>query len=64
MNWNAPEIRALVRSALLEDNSRGDATAQLLLDPSWRVEAAIVAKQKGVVAGLPLAQGARSSHSI
>jgi len=56
MNWNAPEIRALIRSALLEDNARRDVTTQLLIDPAWRIEAIIVANQNGVVAGLPLAE--------
>ena len=56
VNWKAPEIRTLVRSALLEDNARHDITTHILIDPSWKIEAAIVAKQKGIVAGLPLAE--------
>ena len=57
MNWNAPEIQALVRSALREDNARADlTTTHTLIHPSWRVEAAIVSKQTGVIAGLPLAE--------
>ena len=55
MNWNAPEIRALVRSALREDHARADLTTRLLIRRRWRLEATIVAKQSGVVAGLPLA---------
>ena len=56
VNWNAPEIKTLVRSALREDNARHDLTTRLLINPTWRIEAAIVAKQKGIVCGLPLAE--------
>src|SRR4051794_25571960 len=56
MNWNAPEIRTLLRSALLEDQARADLTTRILIDPSWRVEAVMVAKAKGILAGLPLAE--------
>ena len=55
MFWNAPAIRALVRTALQEDSASSDITTQLLIDPHWRVRAEIVAHEKGVVAGLPLA---------
>ncbi len=55
-NWNAPLIQALVRSALKEDDARADVTTNTLIDPSWRVEAAILSKQRGVIAGLPLAK--------
>ena len=56
MNWDAPEIQAIVRSALHEDSARGDLTTRILIKPSWGIEAAIVAKQRGIVAGLPLAE--------
>jgi nicotinate-nucleotide pyrophosphorylase (carboxylating) len=56
VNWNTPEIRALVRSALQEDNARQDITTHLLIDPHWKVDAVLVSKQKGVIAGLPLAE--------
>jgi nicotinate-nucleotide pyrophosphorylase (carboxylating) len=56
MNWDAPEIQAIVRSALHEDSARGDLTSRLLIAPAWRIEAAIVAKQYGVICGLPLAE--------
>jgi nicotinate-nucleotide pyrophosphorylase (carboxylating) len=56
MNWNAPEIKSIVRSALREDDSRKDLTTRILINPAWRIDAAIVAKQDGVVAGLPLAE--------
>jgi nicotinate-nucleotide pyrophosphorylase (carboxylating) len=56
VNWNAPEIKAIVRSALHEDSARADLTTRIMIDPSWRIDAAIVAKQRGVLAGLPLAE--------
>lgn len=56
MNWDAPDIQALVRSALHEDSARGDLTTRILIDPAWRIDAAIVAKQRGIIAGLPLAE--------
>jgi len=56
MDWNAPEIDAIVRSALHEDRARHDLTSRLLIEPHWRIEAAILAKQYGIVAGLPLAE--------
>jgi nicotinate-nucleotide pyrophosphorylase (carboxylating) len=55
VNWNTPEIQDLVRIALREDSAQSDITTKLLIDPRWRVEASIVSKGRGVVAGLPLA---------
>jgi nicotinate-nucleotide pyrophosphorylase (carboxylating) len=55
--WDTPEIRSLIRSALLEDSTQSDLTTKLLINAAWRAEAAIVANQKGVVAGIPLAAG-------
>ena len=52
VNWDAPEIQAIVRSALHEDSARGDLTTRILIDPAWRIDAAIVAKQRGIIAGL------------
>jgi len=56
MNWNAPEIRTIIRSALHEDSAHSDLTTRILIDSTWRIDAAIVAKQNGVVAGIPLAE--------
>jgi nicotinate-nucleotide pyrophosphorylase (carboxylating) len=56
MNWDVPEIQAIIRSALHEDSARGDLTTRILIDPAWRIDAAIVAKQRGMIAGLPLAE--------
>ena len=56
MNWNSPAIRQLVRSALSEDSARRDITTRLLIHPKWRAKAVIISKEKGVIAGLPLAK--------
>lgn len=56
MNWDAPEIQAIIRSALHEDSAHSDLTTRILIDPKWRIEAAIVAKQHGIICGLPLAE--------
>lgn len=55
MKFNTPEIITLVRLALKEDAARSDLTTRLLINPHWTLEAAIIAKNAGVVAGLPLA---------
>ena len=39
---------------MAEDVGRGDLTTQLTVDPGTRAKAEIVAKQDGVIAGLPL----------
>lgn len=54
----SPELAAepIVRAALLEDVGRGgDLTTEALVDPQRRATARIVARQSGVVAGLPIA---------
>ncbi len=56
MDWNGPAIQKLIQLALHEDSARSDITTRILIDPAWRIEAMIVAKQTGVVAGLPLAK--------
>src|SRR5690349_6038909 len=45
----------LVRRALAEDVGRGDVTTQATIAPGTRSSARIVARQAGVVAGLPVA---------
>ena len=55
MQWRSPEIRALVALALSEDDARQDITSRLLIPTNVRLKAAFVAKQRGVVCGLPLA---------
>ena len=56
MRVTGPEIKHLIELALSEDIGCGDVTSRLLLrdDPSGR--AVIVAKQDGVLAGLPVAR--------
>ncbi len=56
MKWDAPEIAALIRSALEEDVGAGDVTTSALVPSAKNVKARIIAKQELVVAGLPLAQ--------
>ena len=56
MNWNSPDIRSLVRSALREDDYHRDVTTRLLVNPSWRIKAQLIVKEPGVIAGLPLAR--------
>lgn len=51
------DIDLLIQSALHEDlGASGDVTSKLLLDASKTGEAYIIAKQAGVVAGLPIAE--------
>lgn len=53
---NTPEVRALIRSALREDSVSADVTTPLIINPRWIVDARIVAKQSGVICGLPFAR--------
>jgi nicotinate-nucleotide pyrophosphorylase (carboxylating) len=50
-----PEIDALVRSALLEDGAFNDLTTIATVVSDRRARATLTARQKGVVAGVPLA---------
>jgi nicotinate-nucleotide pyrophosphorylase (carboxylating) len=52
--FDLPSVKALVESALAEDLGRGDLTTALTVGPEVRARAEIVAKQAGVIAGLPL----------
>jgi len=51
---SAPEL-ALVRLALAEDLPRGDVTSRAIFAPALRARAAIVARERAVVAGLAAA---------
>lgn len=55
MNWDSPEITALVRAALQEDIGSGDATVRALVPPGAVARARIVARQELIVAGVPIA---------
>src|SRR6185436_14317738 len=50
-------IRAAVRIALSEDHAESDVTTQWSVPSHVHVEAAMIAKQAGRVAGLPLVEG-------
>ena len=49
------EARRVVRAALREDLGRGDITTRAVVPRGALAAAAVIAKEKGVVAGLPLA---------
>lgn len=58
-NFNFPHTdwtRELVRQSLAEDIGKGDATTIISTGINTEIEAFIVARQPGVVAGLPLAE--------
>ena len=50
------EIEDLVKRALAEDIGEGDITAKILFPGAKKVKAIILAKEKGVIAGLPIAK--------
>jgi nicotinate-nucleotide pyrophosphorylase (carboxylating) len=54
--FDLPAVVDLIRSAVAEDLGRGDLTTQLTVDSGVRANAQIVAKQSGVLAGLPLVE--------
>ncbi|MFQ5706018.1 MAG: carboxylating nicotinate-nucleotide diphosphorylase [bacterium] len=57
VDLNASDLQGLVATALAEDlGSRGDVTSDWLLPDETKGTAVIVAKQEGIIAGLPVAQ--------
>lgn len=54
MNWDSEEIRELLNRALREDIGTGDVTTSVLVPEDLNSTATFVAKQAGVLAGLPL----------
>lgn len=56
MSLYVPECRDIVRMALAEDIGSGDITSLLTVDKDSPAKAKIVAKQAGIVAGLPVVQ--------
>jgi nicotinate-nucleotide pyrophosphorylase (carboxylating) len=54
----SPEFRACIQRALEEDIGSGDATSEAIIPAGAHMQAQIVAKQAGVVAGLDVAQAA------
>jgi len=56
IDWDAPEMTALIRAAIGEDVGSGDLTTSALVPADRLARARIVAKQNLVVAGLPVAE--------
>ncbi len=54
MDWNARRVRELIDAALHEDRTVADATSRLTVAPDQEAQAALVAKQECVLAGLDL----------
>ena len=52
--FELPSVRRLLRTALDEDLGRGDLTTGCVVPPRTRAHGEIIAKQGGIVAGLPL----------
>ena len=52
--FDLPAVTALIQAAIAEDIGRGDLTTQLTVAENVRARAEIVAKQDGVIAGLPV----------
>ncbi len=54
----SPEITECIRRALEEDIGSGDVTTNSIVPPEARMTGQIIAKQRGIVAGLDVAQAA------
>lgn len=54
--WLLEAARPLIELAVAEDIGSGDATSQAVLAPDTALQAYIVAKAAGVIAGLPIAE--------
>jgi nicotinate-nucleotide pyrophosphorylase (carboxylating) len=54
LNWDSEEIRDLLNRALREDIGTGDVTTTVLVPEDLNGSAVFIAKQAGVLAGLPL----------
>jgi nicotinate-nucleotide pyrophosphorylase (carboxylating) len=52
--FDLPAVAELIRIALAEDVGRGDITTRLTVPPGARATGTLLAKQDGVLAGLPL----------
>lgn len=53
-----PQVEAILRPALAEDVGPGDVTTDATVPPGTRASAVLLAKAGGVLAGLPVAEGA------
>jgi nicotinate-nucleotide pyrophosphorylase (carboxylating) len=56
MNWHSQEVDNLVRRALAEDVGAGDATTTAIVPAGTPAKAHIIARQRLVCAGLPIAE--------
>src|SRR5262245_41634215 len=52
--FDLPAVANLIRAALAEDIGRGDVTTQLTVPAGTHAEAQIIAKEKGVLAGVAI----------
>ena len=52
----SPELQACIQSVLAEDLGPGDATSEAIIPAEAQMQAQIVAKQVGIIAGLDVAQ--------
>jgi nicotinate-nucleotide pyrophosphorylase (carboxylating) len=52
MDWKSHRIEAVLEQALVEDQAAGDATTNLVIDPSLRAAGSIIAREELVVSGL------------
>ncbi len=55
MFFSTPRLHSLIQSALQEDSAQSDVSTRLVVNPKTRVQAILIAKESGVVAGLPIA---------
>lgn len=54
LEFHPPDVGDIVRRALIEDIGTGDITTLLTVDSEARAEARVIAKQTGIIAGLPV----------
>ncbi len=54
INW--PQVDAIIKNALHEDIRDGDATTEALFEPDETAKAYMLAKDNGIIAGLPIAE--------
>ncbi len=54
--WPAAALQALCAAALAEDVGSGDVTSEACLPPGTTARAVLLAKRRGVIAGLPVAE--------
>lgn len=56
MYWNDEWVNEIVQRAIIEDLGMGDVTTDNLIESNHQSEAFILAKEKGIIAGLSVAQ--------